>query len=880
MAYELKNFLYNFIVRDDSEIQELTHVSLEGGKYNIPEEENDKLFELISKYAFKEKITLAECPPKNSVTQLKIDLDFQFNSNTKIRKYDLAFKRDFIEIYNQIIMRYLNVPESENEKLHAFVFERETPYTKNGMDKDGIHIMYPHLVCDVKIQEIIRKDALVECGTLLSKLECCNEIRDIIDLRIIKKNAWLMYGSSKRDTLPYKLSNVIDSNMSDLSIKQYTSNMKNLVKLLSTRGHDETKSIQIRQEYEQLLIEHVEKDVRKDLKKKDIFTRAIRKSTILNKDDDLEEIKKLIDILSQERADNSNDWINVGLCLSHISNDLYDDFVSFSKKSESFKDEEQCRNLWDKFKEGSLGIGSLHVWAKCDNPVEYYNIMSESIRNIINKSKSKTSQDISRVIYELYKYDYKFVPGDKIGKGTWYEFKNHRWHACNSAITLMQRIGNEVVNEFVKVSVYYQQNALIVNDDNKTDYLKQSEIFLGITYQLRELNKKETFLKECSIMFSDPEFEEKLDSNPDLICFNNGVYDLKLAYFRDGCPDDNLSLCTNIDYVNFEMSHDYVHEIYEFMKQVFPEKEKLEAVMLILSTFLEGRNPLESFYLLSGTGGNGKSKLIQLLEKSLGGYASRVPTALFTKTTGTASSANPEIARLRGIRFISAQETEEKDSFNIAMVKNLTGNEKLTARFLNKNFFEFFPQFKIAFSCNHRPTLPADDGGIWRRIVNIEFLSRFVDKPDKKNPNEFKRDNKLDEKLELWKEAFMYLLIETYKIYKITSCIVLPKCILDATEEYRRANDCISDFIAEKIMDSDHGGLKLEETYTEFKIWWKNAIDNKPKALKEFKEGMVKRFGLYDSKTGWKNKKLIPSAQKDDQAQCSIDISEEIPLSL
>ena len=865
MAHELNSFLNKYSIKDNTKS---THVSLKGGKYNIPFEEKGELIELLSKYAFKEKICLAESPPINNITQIKIDLDFKYTTNTGQRHHDMAFKRDFIELYNDIIRKYLVVKDSE---LKAFVFEREKPYNKNGFDKDGIHIIYPYIFCSTKLQLKMRTDALKICASLLNKLQCSTAVSEIIDKGIIETAPWLMYGCSKKDTDPYKLSNIIDSDLSDLSTKNYT--LKNLIELLSTRDHDETKlCLRVHIEEEE---EHEENVIIKNnnINNNYNYNSNNSKKSLITDDNNLEEIKKLVDILSTERSDNYAEWINVGLCLRHISNNLLDDWLLFSKKSDKY-DENVAINVWNKFNDGTLGVGSLHVWAKEDNNIEYENIMSESLRNYINRSKSKCSQDIASVIHKMYQYDYKYAPQKK--GGSWYEFYDHRWHKCEGAVSLMKRIGSNVLNEYIKASLYYQRNALIVDDEKKIEYLKNSEILTQITYSLRDFALKEKFIKECAIMFSDTEIESKFDSNPDLLCFNNGVYDLKDQYFRKGTPDDNLFLCTNIDYIEYDNDHEYIIGIYNFISQVFPEKEKRDYTMLMLSTMLEGRNPQEQFYLLSGTGGNGKSKLNELMEKCLGGYAAKVPTSLFTQKTGASSSANPEIARLRGIRLISAQETDEKEAFNIATVKNMTGNDRMIARELFGNFFEFYPQFKVLFSCNHRPTFPPDDEAVWRRVINILFNSRFVENPDSRNKFEFKRDNYLADKLELWKEAFMFILIDNYKLYKKAGKLFVPQCIIDDTVDYKKSNDFIGDFITEKIVQEEGECIKLDDTYNVFKTWWKSSIDHKPMTKVSFKDGMVKRFGPYVCKTGWINKKLLRDTDEQIAVSTIVMQSEDI----
>ena len=98
---------------------------------------------------------------------------------------------------------------------------------------------------------------------------------------------------------------------------------------------------------------------------------------------------------------------------------------------------------------------------------------------------------------------------------------------------------------------------------------------------------------------------------------------------------------------------------------------------------------------------------------------------------------------------------------------------------------------------NTLPELPGDDGGTWRRVRVVPFVSTFCDNPDLENPekNEFKIDKNLSEKLDSWTETFMSLLINTYKQYRNDECrIPEPYCVLEATNEYQKKSDFLKDF--------------------------------------------------------------------------------------
>jgi hypothetical protein len=129
-------------------------------------------------------------------------------------------------------------------------------------------------------------------------------------------------------------------------------------------------------------------------------------------------------------------------------------------------------------------------------------------------------------------------------------------------------------------------------------------------------------------------------------------------------------------------------------------------------------------------------------------------------------SAHRELANFRGIRVAPIQEPEEDDKFDMGIVKSWAACNRITFNLPHREPLYFEPQFKMIFCCNNSLSLPLDDSDIWRRANVIEFKSKFVENPDPKNRYEFKKDIDLKGKLAVWKDAFMYILLEHHKIYK------------------------------------------------------------------------------------------------------------------
>jgi putative DNA primase/helicase len=134
---------------------------------------------------------------------------------------------------------------------------------------------------------------------------------------------------------------------------------------------------------------------------------------------------------------------------------------------------------------------------------------------------------------------------------------------------------------------------------------------------------------------------------------------------------------------------------------------------------MTGETSEQCLFILHGEGSNGKGTFIEAIRHVLGDYARNTPIETFTqKREGGIPN---DIAALAGARFVTASESQEGVTLNEALVKNATGDDTLTARFLNREYFDFLPEFKIWIQTNHKPVIRGTDNGIWRRICLIPF---------------------------------------------------------------------------------------------------------------------------------------------------------------
>ena len=200
---------------------------------------------------------------------------------------------------------------------------------------------------------------------------------------------------------------------------------------------------------------------------------------------------------------------------------------------------------------------------------------------------------------------------------------------------------------------------------------------------------------------------------------------------------------------------------------------------------LSGDVSEQCLFILWGTGANGKSTFLNVLQQLFGDYACSASTETFMKKTSEQSN---DLARLKGARLVTTSEIEQGKQMSESLIKSITGEDELTARFLYGEYFSFKPTFKIFMATNHKPKIRGADNGIWRRIKMIPFNVTI--------PPE-QRDKKLTEKLIAENAGILNWLIQGYAMWKKEGLGEEPKAVREANEEYRMDMDSVGMFVTD-----------------------------------------------------------------------------------
>ena len=288
-----------------------------------------------------------------------------------------------------------------------------------------------------------------------------------------------------------------------------------------------------------------------------------------------------------------------------------------------------------------------------------------------------------------------------------------------------------------------------------------------------------------------------------LVC-ENQTLNLKTGKPHSNLPENMLLRSTGITYKPLDECPRWK----QFLIEIFNnDTELIDYIQRSVGYTLTGDTKEQAFFLLYGSGANGKSTFLKVLEKLMGEYGIAASSSTFIEQKN--DSISNDVARMAGARFVKAIETKEFGRFNIERMKSLTGGESITARFLYAENFDFTPIAKFWMATNHLPEVRDITNSFWRRQHEIPFDIIFPDA---------NQDKELDEKLFSEISGILNWAIEGCLAYREKG-LIRPAAVLRATEEYRVESDTLEQFLQERTEPSLLAWTKAISLYQAYSIW-------------------------------------------------------------
>lgn len=365
---------------------------------------------------------------------------------------------------------------------------------------------------------------------------------------------------------------------------------------------------------------------------------------------------------------------------------------------------------------------------------------------------------------------------------------------------------------------------------------------------------------------------DEMDANPYLINCLNGTLDLfppvpPEGIPFDGCSDEGLpepklrdhsrdDLITRLAPTEWRGSEVRGEKWERFLQLIQPEEDIRLYLQRLAGYSSTADNGEQVFSIHYGGGANGKSTFVECIAGVLGDYVQTVdPRVFMSNPNSDAGKANPALAKLRGIRMVSASEPSEDSKLGEDLIKAVTGGGKIAVRDLFESEKEYRPTWKLWFDTNHKPTVRGLDMGIWRRIHMIPYL---VTVPQEDRVKDFHKILLAEEG-----SAILAWIAEGARMWREHGLAPPPK-VLEAVEEYKRESDPLFDFLDSSVAEIENErGPAAAELYTAY-AYWCEQNGRTPISDNAFGRKMTRR-GLPSKKSEginrYKGLKLLDSAK-------------------
>lgn len=379
-------------------------------------------------------------------------------------------------------------------------------------------------------------------------------------------------------------------------------------------------------------------------------------------------------------------------------------------------------------------------------------------------------------------------------RGGWLKWDDTRWVWCE--------VGEEMqAAKTVAQELMQQATRRMAADPDKGKRLVQHAT------KTHELNRLQAMLKLASS-------EEgmaigsvtELDTHHEFLGTRNGVVNLSTGGLL--APDPTMRITRQC-----AAAYDRTASCplwLKFLNDVFGgDQETIDFIQRALGYTLTGSVTEEVLFICYGRGANGKSVFANVLSRILGDYAQVAPSSLLTLRREGDSAPRNDIARLCGVRLAQINELQSGDRLDEQTVKLLAGREKLAARFLHREFFDFWPTAKPWLRTNHRPIVTGEDDGVWRRLKLIPFKHQF---------SEDEQDPRLEEKLLGERDGILAWMVrgavEWHREGLKPSELVRRESVA-----YRKQSDLLGEFLSEHTQPDPGGRVEQKELWDLWRNW-------------------------------------------------------------
>ena len=403
-----------------------------------------------------------------------------------------------------------------------------------------------------------------------------------------------------------------------------------------------------------------------------------------------------------------------------------------------------------------------------------------------------TDRNLAKLFAQLVKDQVLYVP-----EWGWLRYETGRWRRASDAE--IAALAMEVIPR------YYTEQALNAPPERRREFLE----YALKCHSRHRINNALELAK--GLLLARP---DEFDRHPYLLNCLNGVVDLRTGNLLPHDPSLRLTQLCPVAY-----NPDATAPTWQrFLSDVFlGDQDLISFMQRALGYSLTGDTSERVFFIAWGSGHNGKSTLFGTVQRILGDYAKTVATDALLKRREQADTHPTGLADLYGVRFAIASETEEGKHLATARVKALTGRDRVKARYMRRDYFEFEPTAKIWLFTNHRPVISDTTPAMWKRLILIPFRAHF-------DPDSPQCDKRMPEKLWAEREGILAWLVQGCLAWQREG-LNPPPIVREATKEYQSEMDKIGAWIAERCEVDPKAVTPFADLYADYEAWCREQGD-------------------------------------------------------
>lgn len=402
----------------------------------------------------------------------------------------------------------------------------------------------------------------------------------------------------------------------------------------------------------------------------------------------------------------------------------------------------------------------------------------------------------ARLFHDMHKGRIIYVEDAKF----WLVYDGRCWRRDEGAV---KRLAEAFVEDRAEYARQVQGESLVPNGETYLSFEAYAAGFQSLSRRKALIEGAST--RSCMRL-------SEFDSNPYLFNCQNGTFDLERMEFRPHFPSDYITKVSRVEYsvnASCDRWERFIEEVMEGNSELALYLQKA------LGYALSGETSQDCFFLMYGPSTrNGKSTLIEATIHSMGDYAMSTQPQTFAKRNTNGSSPSPDLARLRGVRFVNVPEPEKGMELNSALVKQVTGGDRIMARYLFGNPFEYPPEFKIFINSNHIPRINDRTVVTSGRLKVIPFNRHFtLAEQDKTLKQTFKTADAVS--------GIFNWLAAGYQLFKQDG-LADPAAVCKELDNFEReATADIDDFLNKNLVEADGERLKTSDIHQRHSEWAK-----------------------------------------------------------